>query len=202
MEPRRGEGCTLGEMASRVKFALLAAAAAALLAAVPAVAKQGVRATLNGTVPLDASPGTHVRVAWTLTYVDEHGRKRPFGAGAVYVRLLSSTGAGAQTAYAAPGAHEEGRYTASVVVPEGGIRDIQIALHGFTSGANGTRNADVRFPITNDPLPGVAPVKTRATAGDGARWIAGAVIGAALFAAALLAASAVRRRTPGAIARG
>jgi len=173
-------------MASRVSFVLVVAAAAALAVVAPAFGKEGVRATLTSAVPLDASPGTPVRVRWTLTYRDEHGRVRPFGGGAVYIRLLSKTGAGAQTAYATSDAH--GTYSASVTVPEGGIRDVQIALHGFTSGATGTRNADVLFPIANDPLPGVAEVVEPAS---GTNWPARIVT---LVCFGALIAVLVRRR--------
>ncbi len=186
MEPRRGDGCTLEEMATRMSFVVLAAAAAALLATAPAGAKEGVRATLTTAVPLDAAPGKPVKIAWMLTYRDEHGRTRPFGAGAVYVRLLSATGAGAETAYAVSTAN--GRYSATVAVPEGGIRDVQIALHGFTSGANGTRNADVLFPITNDPVPGVAPVVEPTPGRDWTPWVL-----VLICAAVLLAVTALRR---------
>jgi hypothetical protein len=186
-------------MASRVSFALLLAAAAALCTSAPAAAKEGVRATLTTAVPLHASPGTTVKVVWTLTYRDEHGRTQPFGAGAVYVRLLSATGAGAKTSDAT--SLGKGRYSATVAVPRGGIRDVQIALHGFTSGANGTRNADVFFPITNDPLPGIAPVGA-SDVGTHTGWLGGAFLGACLLVLAFVAASLVRRRVPGAVAKG
>src|SRR4051812_2049141 len=156
--------------ARRVVAGLALTAAIALVTALPAAAKEGTRATLSTAIPLDATAGTHLKVSWSLAYRDEHGRLRPFGANAVFVRLLSSTGAGAKTSYAPLGDYSDGRYTATVAVPDGGIRDVQIGLRGFTSGANGTRNGDMLFPITNDPLPGVARVVTPAGT-DWWRWI-------------------------------
>lgn len=136
----------------------LLAAAAALVAAVPASAKEGVKATLTSGIPLDARAGNRLKVAWTLSSVDEHGRRHAFGANGVYVRLLSASGARAETGVAPSGAYTTGRYAATVVVPKGGIADVQIGLQGWTSGATGTRRADLLFPITNDPVPGVARI--------------------------------------------
>ena len=50
----------------------------------------------------------------------------------------------------------DGVYRTTVVVPEGGIGDVQIGLQGWTSGPGGTRESDLLFPITNDPLPEAA----------------------------------------------
>ena len=130
---------------------MLVTAATALVAALPAAGKEGVAATLLTRIPLDAPAGTRVEVAWRLTYLD-HGRRRPFGAGGVFVRLTSAAGAGAETGFASG----DGGYRATVVVPEGGIGDVQIGLQGWTNGPAGERESDLLFPITNDPLPGAA----------------------------------------------
>ena len=169
----------------RFALVLLATAATALVTALPAAGKEGVKATLLTRVPLDAPAGTRLDVAWRLAYLD-HGRQRPFGAGGVFVRLESATGAGAETGFASG----NGAYRATVVVPEGGIGDVQIGLQGWTSGPSGTRESDAVFPITNDPLPGAARVAARSDTGW-PRWIvvlvpallgALAVVGAALLA--------------------
>ena len=143
---------------TRSALALLAAAVLASITAVPAGAKDGVNATLTTRIPLDATAGTRVRVAWRLFSVDERGKERPFGAGGVFVRLLSGSGAEAKEGLASVGPSETGEHEATVVVPEGGIRDIEIGLHGWTSGASGTRQSDLLFPITNDPVPTAARV--------------------------------------------
>jgi hypothetical protein len=49
---------------------------------------------------------------------------------------------------------DRGDYKATIVVPEGGISDVQIGLTGWRTDASGTRRADAFFPITNDPVPG------------------------------------------------
>ncbi len=170
----------------RFALVLLGLATAALVGTVPATAKEGVKATAAAGTPLD--------VAWTLAYVDEDGRRQPFGAGGIFVRLSSAAGAGSQTAFARG---DTGDYKATVLVPTGGIGDVQIGIRGFADG----RPSDLLFPITNDPLPGVrrvaAPTSRQAPPdepGTGSTtWIfivaAGGLATLALFAVAL-----VRRR--------
>ena len=122
-----------------------------MLVAAPAVsAKEGVKATLTTKVPLDAPAGTRITVAWTLGYVDESGRRRPFDAGGIFARLVAPSGAPAVKAYASG---DRGEYRATVAVPKGGIGDIEIGLDGWVSDASGTRQVDSPFPITNDPIP-------------------------------------------------
>ena len=167
------------------RFALVAlgAAAVALVAALPAAGKEGVQATLLTRIPLDAPAGTPLHVAWRLTYLD-HGRRRGFGASGVFVRLRSTAGAGAETGVASG----NGEYRATVVVPQGGIGDVQIGLRGWTNDAAGAHESDALFPITNDPLPGGA---ARSDTG----WPSWLVV---LVAAplAVLAALVVRQRRP------
>jgi hypothetical protein len=122
--------------------------AASLAVATAASAKEGVRATLSTPIPLDATPGTKLHVAWKLRSRDG----TPFGGGDVFVRLLSASGARAETAYV----NGAGTFSADVAVPEGGIGDVQIGIRGWSSGPNGTQESPLLFPITNDPLPGPA----------------------------------------------
>lgn len=167
----------------RFALAALAAAAVALVAALPAAGKEGVQATLLTRIPLDAPAGTRLHVAWRLTYLD-HGRRRGFGAGGVFVRLRSAAGAGAETGFASG----DGAYRTTVVVPKGGIGDVQIGLQGWTNGPAGTRESDALFPITNDPLPGAAARSDR----DWPSWLV-ALVAAPL---AVLAVLVVRQRRP------
>jgi hypothetical protein len=160
-------------------------AATALVAALPAAGKEGVKATLLTRIPLDASAGARLEVAWRLTYLD-HGRRRPFGAGGVFVRLESAAGASAETGFASG----NGDYRATVVVPKGGIGDVEIGLQGWTSGPGGTRESDLLFPITNDPLPGAA----HSDAGWPS-WIVG-LVAAVLGGLVLLAAGVAYARLP------
>jgi hypothetical protein len=159
----------------------IAVAALALLVAVPAAAKEGVKATLKTPVPLDAKAGERIELAWTLAAEDGRG---PFGASGIYVRLTAPEGAPAVTEYAGG---DRGDYFASILVPKGGIGDIKIGLEGWRTDARGTRRADLTFPITNDPLPG-PPQRSQASGGDAGRsewaWVLAAAVLLAAFGAA------------------
>ncbi len=148
----------------RFALGLLGITAAALVSALPAAGKEGVEATLTTRIRLDAPAGARLRVGWTLTYLDEHGKRHPFGAGGVFVRLRSASGAAAKRGFAPRGAYPRGEYSATVVVPKGGIGDVEIGLRGWADGPHGRREADLLFPIANDPVPGAARV---ASAGSG-----------------------------------
>lgn len=176
-----------------------------MVAALPAAGKEGVKATLATSIPLDTLAGTPLKVAWTLAYIDDKGNRRLFGAAGVFVRLRSASGGQATTAFAPM---DGGEYAATVVVPEGGIGDVQIGLRSWVSDANGTRTSDELFPITNDPLPGPGrvasptsgqPVSAPISAGS-TTWIVALVAGSS-FIFALLAIALVRGRKVGGGAR-
>jgi hypothetical protein len=188
-------------------LAIAGMAASAFVVAPPAAAKEGVEAQLTTRIPLDASAGTQLRIAWRLFSVDDEGRREPFGASGVFVRLLSASGADAEVGLAPAEAHPTGEYEATVTVPEGGIRDVEIVLMGWRSDATGTRRADLIFPITHDPVPKPAPVASPASGqpvpqgGDGGSsgWVSLLVAGVPTAALAVLAAAFAihrkRRRT-------
>jgi hypothetical protein len=128
---------------------VVAALAMAVLTVTPAQGKNGVEATLTSRVPVGAHAGSVLRLTWTLSSRDDHGRREPFAASGVFVRLLSATGAPARTALAHGGATG---YTATVRVPRGGLGGIRIGLHGWSDGPAGREPADVFFPLRNDPF--------------------------------------------------
>jgi len=183
-------------MAFRRLAACLGVLVAAFVAALPAAAKEGVTATLQSAIPLDAAAGTRLKVKWTLVARDEDGTRRPFSAEGLFVRLLSKTGAGATVGFASA-ADLDGSNVATVVVPKGGIRDVQLGLRGFTSGATGVHNADVLFPIANDPTPGVAAVVEPGSGIDWTPWLAALVCGGALVAVVALRRANVPGRGDG-----
>lgn len=183
--------------------------AAALIAAPPASAKEDVKATLITAIPLDAPAGTQLKLAWRLFYVDENGERKPFGANGVFVRLLSASAAASEEGVAPVGAYDTGKYEATVVVPEGGIRDIELGLMGWVSDADGTRRSDLIFPITNDPVPSPAPITSPAPGGpvpgtsDTTSWTWILVVITSLLSVLglLIAAFVMRRRGYKATAR-
>ena len=125
------------------RAALLVAAVCVLAAAPSAHAKEDVRAHLVSTLPTDARAGETIRVVWRL-YSVEDGRRRPFGAGDLFVKLR-----GAPKAY---GEGRNGRYTARVKVPRGGITRIRFGLDGIRIIGDRTEPAPVYFPLDNDPF--------------------------------------------------
>jgi hypothetical protein len=184
-------------MTARLLTLALLAFAAALFSAIPAAAKDGVRAKLTTNVPLDAKAGTKLVIAWRLAYVEE-GKRRLFGGSGVFVRLGSATGSAAETGFAD---EDSGNYTATVAVPEGGIGDIEIGIRGYTSGYTSRRRSDLLFPIANDPLPGVARIALRPPAQSSSEraesgrrtWII-APVAASLIAISVAFVVAARRK--------
>jgi hypothetical protein len=132
--------------------ALAVACSFQLAAGSAAIAKEGVDARLLTPLRADAAPGEQLTVAWALAGTDEHGRRQPFNAIGVFVRLVSASGGRPTIGFATPDAHPQGRYDAHVVVPEGGIGAVQIGLRG---------TSDVLFPLENDPF--AAPARGSAT---------------------------------------
>jgi hypothetical protein len=117
---------------------LIALALAGASLAAPAPAKDGVRATLDKPVRLDARAGEIVRVAWHLS--DGHGR--PFGASGIYLRV-SRCGAGPMRVRARERGH--GRYSVRFKVPKGGIRKLMVGLKGWRIIGRTKERADAIF---------------------------------------------------------
>lgn len=135
---------------SRFLTALAASLLCVLLGASVVVGKEGVRATLETPAAIDAAPGQTTTIAWTLRSI-EGGERHPFTASGVFVRLLSASGGEPTKAVGTEG--PLGRYVAEVTVPEGGISRIKFGLEGTRMYPGGrTEDADVYFPIDNDPL--------------------------------------------------
>lgn len=97
---------------------------AAALLAMPAAAKEGVRAELDEPVRLGTPLGETIKVAWHL--VDQEGRA--FGASGIYLRV-SRCGRPPSTVPATE--RSGGGYSARVKVPKGGIRRLRVGLRGW-----------------------------------------------------------------------
>jgi hypothetical protein len=108
------------------------------LLAIPAAAKEGVRAKLDTPVRLATKPGKALRVAWHLA--DAGGR--PFGASGIYLRV-SRCGHGSLRIRARSRGH--GGYSARMRVPKGGIRKLAVGLEGVTIVGGHSRRSDAVF---------------------------------------------------------
>jgi hypothetical protein len=138
---------------SRVLIASIAGGLCAVVATPSALGKDGVRARVEAPVSLAAAPGSTLTIVWTLSST-EGGRRRPFGAAEVFVRLRSASGGKSTKAHGQGGI---GRYVARVTVPRGGIGGIDFGLEGmrYLGGGPGRgrpEDADVYFPLDNDPF--------------------------------------------------
>jgi hypothetical protein len=122
----------------RATLLLLVLIAAVAMLAVPAGAKEGVRAKLDEPVRLDTAPGETITVAWHL--VDQQGR--PFGASGIYLRV-SRCGRGPLTVPATQ--RSLGGYSARVRVPKGGIRKLLVGLRGWRIIGDQKKRADRFF---------------------------------------------------------
>jgi hypothetical protein len=123
-----------------MRLVALVLALAGLVAAGSVWAKEGAVARLTTALPLDAAPGTTIRVGWTVDVPDGSGGREPFGAGGMFVRLLGRAGGPSATGLA-DGA--DGPYAATVDVPADGIGGVRAGLRGTT---------DVLFPLANNPF--------------------------------------------------
>lgn len=184
---------------TRWLLATVLVATAVGLTAAPASAKEDVKATLTTPVPLAAAPGDEIKVAWTLSYEDENGTRRPFGAYGVIIQLESASDGQPTVGFATGHGGGNGSFEAVVVVPEGGIGGIAIGLGGTVSDSTDTRSSYVYFPVVNSPLPAVTdptslegarapkappPAEPTASPGGGSRiWIAALALA---FVAALV----------------
>jgi hypothetical protein len=132
-------------------FAVLALVAVTVPAVdtTAAPAKEGVVAHVLTPISRSAEPRTKVRVAWTLYHVDA-GRRVPFNASGVFIRLYGPAGSHSARVYATQ--PELGRYRAAVTVPRGGVRRVVIGLMGTSCGPDGCRPSPAIFGIVGQPL--------------------------------------------------
>jgi hypothetical protein len=114
-----------------------------------AAAKEGVVARVLTPIARDTRPGTAITIVWTLSYVDETGTRRPFGSAAIFVRLLGPGDSRSPRVYGAE--VRRGRFRATVRVPRGGVRKLEIGLMGTRCAAR-CRSAPMHFPIVGDPF--------------------------------------------------
>lgn len=133
----------------RALAALVLVVGLAVVAATPSAAKEGVQARILTPISSDAAPGSKVFVVWTLTSTDQ-GRRVPFGASGVFIRLFGPGDARTPRAFASE--VEPGRFRARVRIPRGGVRRVVIGLMGTRCDSNGCRPSPVLFRIVGSAL--------------------------------------------------
>ena len=143
----------------------------------PVLAKWDVQARLDAPIPADAAPGTTLVVGWTTTQADGNGGTVAF--------TVEFTGAPVFIALTAPGAPKaealvfgdefpagSGHYTASIVVPPGGIAPggVSIGLRGTSCEAGVCQHSDLLFELVGVVL---EPAAGRGASGSGGIATAG-----------------------------
>ena len=119
---------------------LLLAAVVALLAVPAASAKEGAQAHLLRPLPAHPRAGAMITVRWTVTVPAAGGKREPFSAIGMFVRLIGSNHA---TTTATAARTHGPPYRVRIRVPRGGIRAIRFGLHGTNDNGPG----DIFFPL-------------------------------------------------------
>jgi hypothetical protein len=123
---------------------LLLCAVLAALAAVPAAtAKEGAWAYLLRPLPLQVAPGSVVTIRWRVDVPGEKGKRIPFGADGMFVRVTGRNGSTTRATALHPGPP----YEARIRVPAGGIRAVRFGLMGTACDAAGCKPSPMWFPL-------------------------------------------------------
>lgn len=125
-----------------MKRALLLAGVIGVLAVPAASAKEGAQAHLLAPLPAHPLAGSLINIRWSVDVPGTSGKRRPFGAIGMFVRLLSRNGA--STSASAP--QYEPPYHVRIRVPAGGIRTIRFGLMGTSCGLSGCKPS-ILFPL-------------------------------------------------------
>jgi hypothetical protein len=126
-----------------MKRALLLAGVIAVLAVPAASAKEGAQAHLLAPLPAHPAAGSLINVRWSVDVPGTQGRRRPFGAIGMFVRLLGRKGASGN----ATAQQYEPPYHVRIRVPAGGIRSIRFGLMGTGCGPSGCKPSPIFFPL-------------------------------------------------------
>jgi hypothetical protein len=108
-----------------------------------ASAKEGGRAHLLAPLPTHAVPGSTIAVKWSVDIPGAGGRRIPFGANGMFVRLVGRNGHSTQ----ATAPQYQPPYRVRVRVPRGGIRGVRFGLMGTACDASGCRPSPIFFPL-------------------------------------------------------
>jgi hypothetical protein len=150
-------------MTRRSRILVAAAAIAALfsVSALPVFAKEGAIAKLDTAIHRDAEPASTIDVGWSVFMVTPSGEEPVYGS-PIYIKLVAPDGSSTEAGGTEKPAGS-GHYTASIVVPKGGIQDVVVAMVGTAcTNGGGCQRADYVFPLTDDVLVSGAPAPVAA----------------------------------------
>lgn len=126
-----------------MKRVLPLAAAVAVLAAPVASAKEGAQAHLLTPLPAHPHAGSLISVSWSVDVPGTQGKRRPFGAIGMFVRLVGRGGASTS----ATAQQYEPPYRVRIRVPAGGIRSIRFGLMGTGCDPSACKPSPIFFPL-------------------------------------------------------
>jgi hypothetical protein len=132
-------------------IASLLAAFAVLLLPATAFAKEDGLAAMDAPISGDADPGSTLDVGWS-TFMELDGIRQPFTGGTVFIRLTSPDGTNANEVVGTESPLGSGHFSASIVVPAGGIGEVTVGLIGEACMDGVCERSDIIFPFVDDPV--------------------------------------------------
>lgn len=138
----------------QISFAFALSTLLVLAATVGAVAKGDAIVTLDAAVPGDSEPGSKITVGWTVETPIEGGDMAPFNAEGMFIRLIPTTGDPVEAVR-----HQRplGHYVATMTVPAGGIRNVEVGLRGESCSSGTCQRSDILFTIDESATPAIEP---------------------------------------------
>jgi hypothetical protein len=120
--------------------ALLAIGILVMPAAGTVAGKEGLEVRFDAPIGMDTPPGTIVVVGLRVSVLGDDG-PMPVEGTPIYLELVGRDGATSRAA--AAGDRTPGRYTATIAIPEGGARAVEVGIHG---------TSDLPVTVMNEPL--------------------------------------------------
>jgi hypothetical protein len=135
-------------MRSSTVVATFLAMTLTLTAAAAALAKDDAIVTLDAALPTDPQPGSVITIGWTVESPVVGSALEPFNAEGVFIRLIPPMGDPVE----AVGLQDPpGHYIATMTVPSGGLRDVEIGIRGESCSLGTCQRSDLLFVI-NEPV--------------------------------------------------
>ncbi len=147
----------------RIAATLTALVGLLAVSAAPVLGKEGMEAQLTTPVRLDTPPGTALTVAWTILVEGEDGRV-PVTGMPVFLRFVPPGSGAAVEVIGNERPADSGHFTATLVVPAGGIARVEVGIHNTSCVSGSCTEGDMLFDLTDDSLVSGAPTGARADA--------------------------------------
>jgi len=173
---------------------VLLALVASLALALPALAKEGAEAMLDTPISRDAEPGSTIDAGWSVFSISG-GQRDPIMGSPIYIRLVSVDGSTSTEAMGTETPPGSGHYSASIVVPAGGIGEVIVGLVGEACDADGCQRSDMIFPLTDDALvTGPAAIAPATSTPVGSQLVPIVALGVAFAVVGAVGATIIGRR--------